>query len=188
MVSGLRNITSCRNDLCAKSRPGGSSEWIPRAHWCTDRSGVPCRGRNTPGQRIDPAKLAPEFKTSPTPVRFEPPPEAPILERLDQWNPPKKEVPDVLAGGSRASRSDGVRAPSRARLAVGRVRIDRRQDRLYGPNYCAAGCGRLSVTAGLRPGTASEELARIKAMEREVHELRQANETYARPRWVADEQ
>ncbi|WP_027485606.1 GntR family transcriptional regulator [Rhodanobacter sp. OR87] len=27
-------------------------------------------GRYTPGQRIDPAKLASEFKTSPTPVRF----------------------------------------------------------------------------------------------------------------------
>ena len=35
----------------------------PRVSSCTDKS-------NAPGQRIDPATLAAEFDTSPTPVRF----------------------------------------------------------------------------------------------------------------------
>src|SRR6266513_2821168 len=42
--------------------------------------------------------------------------------------------------------------------------------------HCATGCGRLSVTRAVRPGPTTDERERIKALERENRELRQANE------------
>ena len=41
---------------------------------------------------------------------------------------------------------------------------------------CGTGCGRHERDAGLRDGMTSEERERIKALERENRELRQANE------------
>ena len=41
---------------------------------------------------------------------------------------------------------------------------------------CATGCGRQSATRASAPGPTSTEQEKIKALEREVRELRQANE------------
>ena len=45
-----------------------------------------------------------------------------------------------------------------------------------GARRCGTGCARPSVIDGARPGPTSEERERIRALEREVRELRQANE------------
>ena len=50
------------------------------------------------------------------------------------------------------------------------------QDRLHGARRCATGCGRPSATGACAPGRRREERERIKALERENRELRQANE------------
>ena len=54
--------------------------------------------------------------------------------------------------------------------------LDRGEDRLHGRDACGAGCGRLSAMRGMRPGATTDERERIKALERENRELRQANE------------
>ncbi len=72
--------------------------------------------------------------------------------------------------------SDGVRARARAHLAVGGDHLDCRQDRLHG-----ADAAYLGAAGRARPGPASpvlttDERERMKALERENRELRQANE------------
>ncbi len=63
----------------------------------------------------------------------------------------------------------------RVSLAVGGHRIDRAQDRLCAAD--AAGMGkRVEIDSGLRDGSTSAERERIKSLEREVKELRRANE------------
>ena len=59
---------------------------------------------------------------------------------------------------------------------MGSDRLDCGEDRLHRRRRCAAGCARRSAIGGLRAGPTSEERERIKALEREVRELRQANE------------
>ena len=61
-------------------------------------------------------------------------------------------------------------------VAVGGDQLDRRQDRLHGRRRCAVGFGRPSATKGSGPGRRRRSSERIKALERENRELRQANE------------
>ena len=58
---------------------------------------------------------------------------------------------------------------------MGGDRVDRGQDRLHGAD-AQHGCGRPSVDSGRKPGVDDDERERIKALERENRELRQANE------------
>ena len=68
-----------------------------------------------------------------------------------------------------------LRAPRRARLAVGGDRVDRGQDRLHGGDAAQLGApGR--ARPGQAAGPTTDERERIKALERENRELRQANE------------
>ena len=81
----------------------------------------------------------------------------------------------VFTGGTGAGRADGVGASQRARFGLGGDRLDRIEDRLHGGD--AAGLGsQAERDQGVRAGPTSEERKRIKALEREVRELRQANE------------
>jgi transposase len=63
---------------------------------------------------------------------------------------------------------------------VGRDRLDRGEDRLYGRDVTAETLRKWVRQAerdqGLRAGPTTEERERIKALERENRELRQANE------------
>ena len=57
---------------------------------------------------------------------------------------------------------------------MGSNRVDRAEDRLRAAD--AAGLGQAEVDAGTRPGVSTDEAQRIKDLEREVKELRRANE------------
>ena len=59
---------------------------------------------------------------------------------------------------------------------MGGDRVDCGEDRLHGARRCGAGCDRPSATRGSAAGLTTEERERIKALERENRELRQANE------------
>jgi transposase-like protein len=59
---------------------------------------------------------------------------------------------------------------------VGGDLLDRGQDRLYGGDADAKWVRRAEVDQGQRPGVTTDERERIKALERENRELRQANE------------
>ena len=81
----------------------------------------------------------------------------------------------VLARGTGACGSDGLGARVRARLAVGRDPLDRGQD------GCTAETLRKWVRQaerdqGRKPGLATDERQRLKDLEREVRELKRANE------------
>ncbi len=54
--------------------------------------------------------------------------------------------------------------------------VDRGQDRLLGRNAAQLGAPGRTRSRGGRAGPTSDERERIKALEREVRELRQANE------------
>ena len=54
--------------------------------------------------------------------------------------------------------------------------VDCGEDRLHGARPCATGFGRPSATRASARGLTSDERARLKALERENRELRQANE------------
>lgn len=77
--------------------------------------------------------------------------------------------------GDLLRRATGSKARERARLAMGCDPVDRGQDRLLGRDAAQLGApGR--TRSGVRAGPTSDERERIKALEREVRELRQAKE------------
>ncbi len=63
-----------------------------------------------------------------------------------------------------------------SRLAMGGDRRRSRRRLAARRRRCAAGCGRRNGITACEPGRRSAEQARIKALERENRELRQANE------------
>ena len=65
--------------------------------------------------------------------------------------------------------------PGRVRLEWGDDDVDRVDDRVHGGD-AAGRVRRAECDQGVRAGPTGEEGARIKALEREVRELRQANE------------
>ena len=73
---------------------------------------------------------------------------------------------------------DGVRPPGRARLAVrGEGRSARSQPRsVVRARLCGTLVRQAERNQGQRPGATTDERERIKALERENRELRQANE------------
>ena len=71
---------------------------------------------------------------------------------------------------------DGVRARRGPCLAVGGDWLYRSEDRLYGGDAAGPGVLQAERDQGKRPGPTTDEQERIKALEREVRELRQANE------------
>ena len=81
----------------------------------------------------------------------------------------------ILTRGSRASGPVGVRARRPARLAVGGGPVRRREDRVFIGNAPALGPAS-GTGSGRRPGLTTDERARLKAQEREIRELRRANE------------
>jgi hypothetical protein len=75
---------------------------------------------------------------------------------------------------SATGRADGAGTPGRARLGMGLDRLDRGHDRVHGGDTAVVG-----VPGAARRGPAprcTEERERIRALERENRELRQANE------------
>ena len=54
--------------------------------------------------------------------------------------------------------------------------LDCGEDRLHGRDAAAAGCARPSATRASAPASTTDERERMKALERENRELRQANE------------
>jgi transposase-like protein len=69
----------------------------------------------------------------------------------------------------------GLREPGAVRIAVGGDRLHRRQDQLHGRDATALGTSARTGT-GQSPGATMAEQERLKALEREVKELRRANE------------
>ena len=86
-----------------------------------------------------------------------------------------EEVPEVLPRGHRTRGTDGVRGQGPVRVAVGGHRIDCSQDRLHGRDPPPLVCQHERDT-GQREGTTTAEAQRVKELEREVRELRKANE------------
>ena len=64
----------------------------------------------------------------------------------------------------------------RAWIAVGGHSFDRGEDWLHEQNRCGAGCASPSATVVDGLGLTSDERERLKALEREMRELRRANE------------
>ncbi len=60
---------------------------------------------------------------------------------------------------------------------MGSHRVDRCQDRLHTGDVAPRWVRQAERDQGLRAGSTAEERERIKALEREVRKLRQANET-----------
>jgi transposase len=59
---------------------------------------------------------------------------------------------------------------------MGGDRVHRGQDRLHGPDALQLGATGRARDKGKRPGTTTDDRERIKQLDREVRELRQANE------------
>ena len=76
---------------------------------------------------------------------------------------------EVLPRSPRARRPDGARARPGARVAVGGDDVDRRQVRLYTGDQDER-------DRGQRGGLTTDERQRVKELEREVRELKRANE------------
>jgi transposase-like protein len=76
---------------------------------------------------------------------------------------------DAEVMGKRSRRRD------RENHLTGQRPVDRRQDRLYGGDAAPLGAPR-RAGPGPAPGVTTDERARLKALERENRELRQANE------------
>ena len=90
------------------------------------------------------------------------------------WSDEQANDEQIFSRGSVAGGADGSGSPGRASVAVGSDQLD-----------CKIGCTGETLRGwvrqaerdqGLHGGSATEDSARIKALERENRELRQANE------------
>ena len=87
----------------------------------------------------------------------------------------KQDARPVIRLRSARARCGWCWSTGRARLAMGGDRVDCGEDRLHGRDAARLGApGR--ARQGLRAGPTTDERERIKALERENRELRQANE------------
>ena len=82
---------------------------------------------------------------------------------------------EVLTGGPGAGGPAGVRPRGSARLAVGRDPVGGHEDRVH-VETLRHWVRQAERDSGRRPGLRTEERARMKELEREVRELRRANE------------
>jgi hypothetical protein len=81
----------------------------------------------------------------------------------------------VCTGGSRAGSSDGAGSRGRASIPLGSDHIHSGEDRLLG-HTLLEWVKKAEVDSGKRAGVPTEMADRLKALERENRELRQANE------------
>ena len=96
------------------------------------------------------------------------------LLRLREWSH-HEEVTEVFPRSCRARLAHGFRRQGPVPVAVGGDRVHRRQDRLHGRDAAALGSpGRARQRSARGPTTAEQQ--RVKELEREVRELRRANE------------
>ena len=93
---------------------------------------------------------------------------------MRDWSHDKQDDEQILARSSGPRRPDGGRTRGRACLAVGSDRVDLGEDRLHAETL-RGGSSRLRPT-GQEPGVPTDDSERLKALERENRELRQANE------------
>lgn len=82
----------------------------------------------------------------------------------------------VPCRAARARGAHGARACERARLGVGGDAINRGEGGLCTPETLRLWVRQAERDRGERAGLSADERARLKALEREVRELRQANE------------
>ena len=119
-------------------------------------------------------RLENRHRPCPSYQRTEPPRDSRRLHLLTGWSHDEENTP-VFPGGPRAGGPDGFRSPGRVRLAV-------RGHRSIAAKISCSGetlrhwVRQAERDQGLRPGPTSQEQEKIKALEREVRELRQANE------------
>ena len=81
----------------------------------------------------------------------------------------------VFSGGSRAGSPDGSGPPGRLPVTVGSGSFDRGEDRCV-PQTLHEWVKKAEVDSGKRAGVPTEMADKLKALERENRELRQANE------------
>ena len=84
----------------------------------------------------------------------------------------QKKYPDELRERATRMTLDALADPARAKGAIRRI-----ADELgVHPEALRSWVKKAQVDGGLRPGTTTDEAARIKELEKEVRELRRANE------------
>ena len=84
----------------------------------------------------------------------------------------QKKYPDELRERATRMTLDALADPARAKGAIRRI-----ADELgVHPEALRTWVKKAQVDGGLRPGTTTDEAARIKELEKEVRELRRANE------------
>ena len=82
----------------------------------------------------------------------------------------------VFPGGTRACRPDGRGAPGGPRLRVGGAAVGGAEARMHGAETLRKWVRQAQRDAGHRPGLTTSERERLKELEREVRELKRANE------------
>ena len=87
-----------------------------------------------------------------------------------------KHIKAILPGCAGEGGSDGAGACCGPRVAMGGDPFDLGEDRMHGRESAPVGANRLSGDGGRRTGLTTDDRQRLKELEREVRELRRANE------------